>query len=68
MIVMYITVIGEQDRKLNNLEQKQIKTEAELEISMVLNQCIAELTTEADINIAIHNLLAIINNYFGADR
>ena len=34
MIVMYITVIGEQDRKLNNLEQKQIKTEAELEISM----------------------------------
>lgn len=68
MIVMYITVIGEQNRKLDNLEQKQIKTEAELEISMVLNQCIAELTTEADINIAIHNLLAIINNYFGADR
>ena len=67
MIVMYITVIGEQNRKLDNLEQKQIKTEAELEISMVLNQCIAELTTEADINIAIHNLLAIINNYFGAD-
>lgn len=68
MMVMYITVMSDQNRKLNNLEQKQIKTEAELEISMVLNQCIAELTTEADIDIAIQNLLAIINNYFGADR
>ncbi len=68
MMVMYITVMCDQNRKLNNLEQKQIKTQAELEISMVLNQCIAELTTEADIDIAIQNLLAIINNYFGADR
>lgn len=68
MMIMYITVMSEQNVKLSILSKKQSETAAELEISMVLNQCIAELTTEADINIAIHNLLAIINNYFGADR
>lgn len=68
MMVMYITVMGEQNTELSILSKKQLETAAELEISIVLNQCIAELTTEADINIAIHNLLAIINNYFSADR
>lgn len=68
MMIMYVTVMSEQNVKLSILSKKQIETVAELEISMVLNQCIAELTTEADINIAIHNLLAIINNYFCADR
>ncbi len=68
MMIMYITVMSEQNARLGMLSKKQSETAAELEISIVLNQCIAELTTEADINIAIHNLLAIINNYFGADR
>lgn len=68
MMIIYVTVLNEQNEKLDMLSKKQSETAAELNISMVLNQCIAELTTGADINIAIHNILAIINNYFGSDR
>lgn len=68
MMIIYITVLNEQNVKLDKLSKKQSETAAELNVSMVLNQCIAELTTGADINIAIHNILAIINNYFGSDR
>ncbi len=68
MMIMYVTILGEQNTRIGQLSKKQIETVAELQTSMVLNQCIAELTTEADINTAINNLLAIINNYFGSDR
>lgn len=68
MMIIYITVLNEQNHKLNVMTKKQSETAAELNVSMVLNQCIAELTTGADIDIAIHNILAIINNYFGAGR
>lgn len=68
MMIIYIAVLNEQNTKLNILSRKQSQTEAELDMSMVLNQCIAELTTGADINVAVHNILAIINNYFGSER
>lgn len=68
MMIMYVTILGEQNVRIGLLSKKQTETVAELHTSMVLNQCIAELTTEADINTAINNLLAIINNYFGSDR
>lgn len=68
MMIMYVTILGEQNTRIGQLSKIQTETVAELHTSMVMNQCIAELTTEADINIAINNLLAIINNYFGSDR
>lgn len=66
MMLIYITVLNEQNEKLEMLSRKQSETASELNDSMLLNQCIAELTTGADINVAIHNILAIINNYFGS--
>ena len=68
MMIMYVTVVSDQNIEIMSLARKQSRTAQELEISMVLNQCIAELTTSGNIDIAIHNLLAIINNYFNADR
>ena len=37
-------------------------------ISTTLNQCVKELSSDLDMDVAIQNLLGVINAYFRADR
>ena len=37
-------------------------------ISTTLNQCVKELSSDLDMDVAIQNLLGVINAYFQADR
>lgn len=68
MIIMFVMEMLEQSREMEALARNKQKTEEELEIAMTLNQCVAELSSNADIDVAINNLLEVIRIYFAADR
>lgn len=55
-------------KHINMLSESKEKAEQELETSTTLIQCVAELSQSVDINVAIRNLLQIINSYFAGDR
>lgn len=68
MIIMFLAAMGEQNRQMYRLLKKNTEVEARLEIATTLNRCVGELSSDTDIQIAIHNLLHAINDYFQADR
>ena len=68
MIIMYIAAISELNQEMYTVLIRESKTKERLEIATVLNECVAELSSDKDIEIAINNLLEIINSYFEGDR
>ena len=68
MILMYIVITGEQNQKLGQLAQDKQELATKFEIASILNRCTTELSSNKDINLAINNLLKIVNEYFGSDR
>lgn len=68
MIVMFVASIGEQNYEMYQILKKKSKVEERLEISSTLNQCVKVLLADEDIDISLHNLFGIINQYFDGDR
>ena len=68
MILMYIVITGEQNQRLGQLAQDKQELATKFEIASILNRCTAELSSNKDINLAINNLLKIVNDYFRSDR
>lgn len=68
MILMYIVITGEQNQRLGQLAQDKQELATKFEIASILNRCTAELSSNKDINLAINNLLKIVNDYFSSDR
>ena len=68
MIIMYIAAISELNQEMYLALTRESKIKERLEIATVLNQCVAELSSDKDIELAINNLLGIINSYFDGDR
>lgn len=68
MIFMYIASTGEQNWEMYQLLKKKTEIEERLSISMTLNQFVKALSSDVDIDVAINNLLGIINEYFKGDR
>lgn len=68
MMIMFLTVTVEQDSELGQLARSEKEAAERLEISTTLNNCIAVLTLDKEIDVAIYNLLGIINDYFKSDR
>lgn len=68
MILMFITVTGEQNKELGRLAKSREEIAEKFQISSTLNQCVKELTSNSDVDVAIDNLMQIINGYFDADR
>ncbi len=53
---------------IRNCFDRTKKMEERLSISKTLERCIKALSSDVDINVAINNLLSVINEYFKADR
>lgn len=68
MIIMFITMTGEQDDAFGLIYKRNEETTDKLEIASTLNQCFQELSSNSEVNESIHNLLKIINAYFDSDR
>ncbi len=68
MYVMFIASTGEQNHEMYQLLKKKSKVEERLEIASTLNQCVKALLSDNDIDVSIHNLFGIINQYFDGDR
>lgn len=68
MIFMYIASTSEQNWEMYQLLKKKTEIEERLSISMTLNQCVKALSSDVDIDVAINNLLGVINEYFKGDR
>ena len=68
MIFMYIASMSEQNYEMYQLLKKKTEIEERLSISVTLNQCVKELSSDVDIDVAVNNLLGVINEYFKGDR
>lgn len=68
MIFMYIASMNEQNGEMYQLLKKKAEIEERLSISMTLERSVKALSSDADIDVAINNLLGVINEYFDADR
>ncbi len=68
MIFMYIASMSEQNREMYQLLKKKTEIEERLSISMTLEQCVKALSSDVDIDVAVNNLLGVINDYFKGDR
>lgn len=68
MVFMYIASMSEQNREMYQLLKKKTEIEERLSISITLNQCVKELSSNVDIDVAVSNLLGVINEYFNGDR
>lgn len=55
-------------RQVRNLRKSKMETLEQLDISNTLLECVTALSSDRDIDMAIQNLLQIINDYFKADR
>lgn len=55
-------------RQVKNLQKSKMETMEQLDISNTLLECVTALSSDRDIDMAIQNLLQIINDYFKADR
>ncbi len=53
---------------MNQLVKTKTEISKQLEISTTLIECVAELSSNKDIDISINNLLTIINKFFKGDR
>ena len=52
------------NQKLGQLAQDKRELDMKFEIASILNRCTTELSLNKDINLAINNLLQIVNEYF----
>lgn len=52
------------NQKLGHLAQDKRELDMKFEIASILNRCTTELSLNKDINLAINNLLQIVNEYF----
>lgn len=52
------------NQKLGQLTQDKRKLAMKFEIASILNCCTTELSSNKDINLAINNILQIVNEYF----
>lgn len=68
MILMYIVITSDQNQKLGQLARDKQELATKFEIASILNRCTTELSSNKDNNMAINNLLKIINDYFNSDR
>ena len=68
MIFMYIASMSEQNQEMYQLLKKKTEIEERLSISVTLNQCVKALSSDVDIDVAVDNLLGVINGYFNGDR
>lgn len=68
MMIMYIASTSEQNWEMYQLLKKKAEIEERLSISTTLNQCVKELSSDVDMDVAIQNLLGAINAYFNGDR
>lgn len=68
MILMYIVITSDQNQKLGQLARDKQELATKFEIASILNRCTTELSSNKDNNVAINNLLKIINDYFNSDR
>lgn len=68
MIFMYIASMSEQNREMYQLLKKKTEIEERLSIAMTLNKCVKALSSDVDIDVAINNLMGVINEYFKGDR
>ena len=68
MIFMYIASMNEQNGEMYQLLKKKAEIEERLSISMTLERSVKALSSDVDIDVAINNLLGVINEYFDADR
>lgn len=68
MIIMYIASMSEQNWEMYRLLKKKTEVEERLSISMTLNKCVRALSSDVDIDVAVNNLLEVINEYFSGDR
>ena len=68
MILMYIVITSEQNQKLGQLARDKQDLATKFEIASILNRCTTELSSNSNNNLAINNLLKIINDYFASDR
>ncbi len=68
MIFMYIASMSEQNREMYQLLKKKTEIEERLNIAVTLNKCVKALSSDVDIDVAVNNLLGVINEYFNGDR
>lgn len=68
MTLLFISSMSEQNLEMYQLLKKKTEMEERLSISMTLNQSVKALSANADTDVAINELLGIINAYFDADR
>lgn len=68
MIEMFLASTREQNAKLRQLETSRAQIAEKLEIATMLNRCVAQLSEGTDMDIALHNLMEVVRDYFGADR
>lgn len=68
MIIMFVATMTELNQEMYELMSSEGKIKERLEIATILNNCVAELLSEEDEDVAISNLLHIISEYFDGDR
>ena len=68
MILMYITATIEQNKEGGQLARSREEIAERLQIASILNSCVKELSSDADVDQAINNLMKIVNGYFEAGR
>lgn len=68
MVFMYIASTSEQNWEMYQLLKKKTEIEERLSISVTLNRCVKALSSDVDIEVAVNNLLGVINEYFKGDR
>ena len=68
MILMYITATIEQNKEVGQLARSREEIAERLQIASILNSCVKELSSDADVDQAINNLMKIVNGYFEAGR
>lgn len=68
MVCMYIASMNEQNREMYQLLKKKTEVEERLRIAETLNKCVQPLSSDANIDAAINNLMGVINEYFNGDR
>lgn len=68
VIFMYIASMSEQNGEMYQLLRKKSEIEERLSISVTLNECVKTLSSGEDMDVAVNNLLGVINRYFDADR
>ena len=67
-ILIFIVATVEQNKELYYLERSRSRAVEKLEVATTLNKCVAQLSSEKDMDLAIDNLLEVINDYFMSDR